>query len=202
MRNIVYIDGENLSYAIREASDAAGFGYDRECLKGYDYRGLIADVLGDMNIEAIYWFGARLKVRSDGLAMAEKRNRFNRYQTSLINNLGKQGIDFIKVGYLRAREGDPCSRCNFAEMRFTEKGVDIGMAVKMIEDADNTLNAIVISADTDLMPALDAIKRRGATITYLSYENRPIVSIYKRASVTHTITNNAFVKYLKKDNQT
>ena len=81
-------------------------------------------------------------------------------------------------------------------MRLAEKGVDIGMAVKMIDDADDTLNAIVISADTDLLPALGAVKRRGATITYLSYENRPIVSIFKRASITHTITNSTFVKYL------
>lgn len=196
MRNIVYIDGENLSYAIREATEKAGLGRDRSYLVNYDYKGLLEDVLGDMQVDAVYWFGARLKIRSNDPSMLEKRDQFNRHQAPLINNLKKQGIEFVKVGYLRDREGDPCSQCGLKEMRLTEKGVDIGMAVKMIDDADNTLNAIVISADTDLLPALDAVKRRGATITYLSYENRPIVSIFKRASVTYTITNNLFVKHL------
>ena len=158
--------------------------------------GAYLNVLGDMQIDAVYWFGARLKIRSNDPSVLEKRDQFNRYQAPLINNLKKQGIEFIKVGYLRDRESEPCSQCGLREMRLAEKGVDIGMAVKMIDDADDTLNAIVISADTDLLPALDAVKRRGATITYLSYENRPIVSIFKRASITHTITNSTFVKYL------
>ena len=41
VKNIVYIDGENLSYAIREASENAGQGRDRSSLVNYDYRGLL-----------------------------------------------------------------------------------------------------------------------------------------------------------------
>ena len=97
-------------------------------------------------------------------------------QTRLFSDLIKCGDWDIKTSKLRTRieklviddrveDYKKILKCNITEIRYQrsrEKGIDVKMAVDLIAGAiDNKYDtAIVISSDTDLVPAIDWIRKR------------------------------------------
>ena len=77
----------------------------------------------------------------------------------------------------------------------TEKGVDVGLAVRMVSEANKTTEIVVISADTDLLPAFIALKRLGANIMHIGYETSPIYAPTKASDITRIITLPLAQKY-------
>lgn len=75
----------------------------------------------------ILWFGARLRVYTQSEEIRIKSESAVRQQSFFSNEIQKQKITFIKIGYLRAREVDLQS--GGTEWKLTEKGVDVGLAV-------------------------------------------------------------------------
>ena len=96
---------------------------------------------------------------------------------------------------MRARETDPCEKCSHKTWKLAEKGVDVGLAVRMVQEASKTTEIVVISADTDLLPALMASTRLGAKIMHIGYETRPIYALTKASDKTRTITLPIAQKY-------
>ena len=97
-----------------------------------------------------------------------------RYFTARINQAA-EGKRRRQLTYLEAIETLPlvdihygtylaspqtCFECGHTFMKHSEKKSDVNIAVKLITDAMNDLydSAVLISADSDLTPALDAIK--------------------------------------------
>ena len=62
-----------------------------------------------------------------------------------------------------------CSRCSFVHSTSVEKKTDVNIAVRLLEDTyDGRLDvALVISADSDLAPPIEAVRRRFASKTLL-----------------------------------
>lgn len=61
MRRIVLIDGENLTYGLRHLLGDSGRLAGRFSISGFNYRGLLEDILADNLPAEILWFGARLR---------------------------------------------------------------------------------------------------------------------------------------------
>lgn len=112
-----------------------------------------------------------------------------------MNHIQAQKIQFIKVGYLRAREVDPCVNCGHQGWKLAEKGVDVGLAVRAVADANDQTEIVVVSADTDLLPALQQAKKRGAKMIHIGYEYRPIAALSRAADITRMITLPLAEKY-------
>lgn len=109
-----------------------------------------------------------------------------RQQSYFVNDIQKQRITFIKVGYLRAREVE-CEQ-GHTSWKLTEKGVDVGLAVRIVAEANPDTEIVVVSADTDLLPAFKAATKLGAKLIHIGYEYRPIASLSRAANATRTIT--------------
>ena len=64
---------------------------------------------------------------------------------------------------------------------YQEKGVDVKLAIDMITLAleDKIDTAILISSDTDLIPAVLTLKRKGISTRYVGLENRSSVAMAK-----------------------
>ena len=75
--------------------------------------------------------------------------------------------------------------CNW----LAEKGVDVGLAVRIVTEANvaNT-EVVVVSANTDLLPAFQAAAKLGARLVHIGYEHQPIASLSRAANATRTIT--------------
>jgi len=55
-------------------------------------------------------------------------------------------------------------RCQHIDTKYTQKGVDVNMALDIVRYAQDIDSIIVVSGDSDLVPAFDAARDRGAEI--------------------------------------
>ena len=195
MRRIVLIDGENLVYGIRHMLGSDGNKAPRSAVENFNFRGLLEELLSDNLPSEILWFGARLRLYEQSDDLTRKSSDAIKAQSRFVNQIQQQKISFIKVGYLRARESDPCENCYHQTWKLAEKGVDVGLAVRMVLEASADTEIVVISADTDLLPAFIAAKKLEAKLLHIGYETRPIYALTKVSDITRTITLPLVQKY-------
>jgi hypothetical protein len=65
----------------------------------------------------------------------------------------------------------------------------------MVLEANPETEVVVISADTDLLPAFIAANKLGAKLMHVGYETRPIFALTKLSDITRTITLPLVQKY-------
>lgn len=195
MRRIVLIDGENLVYGIRHMLADNGTKAPRSVLDDFNFRGLLEELLADNLPTEILWFGARLRLYDQSDDLKRKSTDAIKVQSRFVNQIQQQKISFVKVGYLRARESDPCENCSHQTWKLAEKGVDVGLAVRLVLEADSKTELVVLSADTDLLPAFIAAKKLGARLMHIGYETKPIYALTKASDITRTITLPLVQKY-------
>lgn len=198
MQRIVLIDGENLVYGLRHLLGTDDEKAERSAINGFDFRGLIEEILQDNLPTQILWFGARLRVYDDTEELRTKSEAAVRQQSYFVNEIQKQKITFIKVGYLRAREVE--CEAGHTSWKLTEKGVDVGLAVRIVGEANSSTEIVVVSADTDLLPAFKAATKLGARLIHIGYEYRPIAALSRAANATRTITIPLAQKYQNDQN--
>jgi hypothetical protein len=195
MRRIVLIDGENLVYGLRALLGTGASKAPRSAIDNFNFRALIEEVLADEPPREILWFGARLRQYTHTPSIEAKSNQAIYAQAKFMNQIQGQRITFIKTGYLRARETDACENCQHTTWKLAEKGVDVGLAVRMVQEADEETELVVISADTDLLPAFIASSKLGAKIMHIGYEVGPSFGLTKKSHSTRTITAPLAQKY-------
>lgn len=193
MKRVVLIDGENLVYGLRHLLGSGGELADRSVLSGFNYRGLIEEVLADNIPTEILWFGARLRVYSQSEEIRLKSESAVRQQSYFVNEMQRQRITFVKIGHLRAREVE--LKDGSTEWKLVEKGVDVGLAVRILVEANPDTEVVVVSADTDLLPAFKQAQKQGSSLIHVSYEHRPIASLSHASNATRTITVPLSQKY-------
>lgn len=89
------------------------------------------------------------------------------------NCLAKTGVEFRATGVLKVRDRDECKKCGATGYNFQEKGVDVGLAVDIVADSlrNQVDHIILVSSDTDLVPAIKVAKEAGRKITYVGFDN-------------------------------
>ena len=188
MRRVVLIDGENLVYGLRHLLGSKSIKAARSAVENFIFRGLIDELLADNLPSEVLWFGAKLRLYEQSFDIKQKSSEAIKAQAKFMNHIQQQKITFIKVGYLRARESDPCEKCSHKTWKLAEKGVDVGLAVRMIQEANKSTEIVVISSDTDLLPAFLASAKLGAKLMHIGYETSPIYALTKASDKTRIIT--------------
>lgn len=195
MRRIVLIDGENLVYGIRHLLGKKEVKAPRSVVDNFNFRGMVEELLADKLPQEILWFGARLKKYDYSEDLKIKSEKAIRMQARFMNLVQAQKIHFIKAGYLRARESVACENCAHQTWKLTEKGVDVGLAVRMLTEANAKTELVIISADTDLLPAFKAASKVGSKIMHIGYEFRPVHALISASDTSRTITLPIAQKY-------
>jgi len=64
-----------------------------------------------------------------------------------------------------------------------EKGVDVQIAIDLVIGAveDSYDVAIVVSSDTDLIPAIKYVRSKGKTVEYVGFSNTPSLGMIKES---------------------
>ncbi len=179
----IYIDGENLFYQLVDILTREGLIKERTELHKIDLIALfLAAVKDNQRPVNVRYYGTKLHVISsmgeEVLAQSKKMIE----QSSIWRAwLKKQKIEFVTAGNLKARKRGE-------NIVFQEKGVDVRIAVDMVQAAyqHQSLHFVIVSSDSDVIPALRIVKERGHKITYVAYRsklNRAIV-----ANVDNTVT--------------
>ena len=166
-RVAVYFDGSNFYYKLRELeiSNITHFNY------GEFSKWLARD---RSIISKRYYVGV---VRAE--EGNKKAQKLRKEQQKLFAHLTSSNQDFvIKRGYLMNNDGV-----------YHEKGVDVKIAVDLLVGAYEDIydTAILISSDTDLIPAIKKVKHLKKEVEYIGFSNRPSLAIQKYATLSRLL---------------
>jgi uncharacterized LabA/DUF88 family protein len=83
---------------------------------------------------------------------------------------------------------------------FQEKGVDVHIAVDLLLGACDDLydTAILVSSDTDLIPAVHGVRKKGKKVEYIGFAHRPSFGLIKNVDLTTTLRREDLAVFLKK----
>jgi uncharacterized protein (TIGR00288 family) len=135
-------------------------------------------------ITKVTYYVGQIKV--DGSKKAEKMHA---QQKKLLATLKKQKVE-IYLGYLLKSGG-----------KYHEKGVDVKMAIDMVVAAYEKKcdKIILISSDTDLLPAIEIAKKKGLHIRYLGFKDQPSYALKARASSYQLLAEKQVQQFIAKN---
>lgn len=188
MKTIVYIDGQNFLYKAAEVLIEAGKIKEKQDLHTLNFRPLLENLLEETDTE-IRFYGTKLKRYKSPTDIAEKSTKMVDTQRRLRNCLNSQKIIFIESGKLKLRDGDVCKNCGQHDLHFQEKGVDVRIAVDITNDSygDEAEKLVLVSSDTDLIPAVNKALEKGKKVVYIGFGNKLTKAIVATASETQII---------------
>lgn len=173
-RCIILIDGSNFYFKLKDLS--------LHHLLSFDFSRFIKALgTGNQVIHANYYIGA---VRTDGTSHVQKM--FND-QRKLFAHLKKHKFGY-SLGYLLKSGG-----------KFHEKGVDVNIAVDILVATYEDLcdHIILVSSDTDLLPAIRKAKERGKTVEYIGFSHQPSVAMVANCSESRLLTKADLLPFTK-----
>lgn len=147
-RCIVLIDGSNFYFKLKDLK--------LHNLLQFDFLNFAKMLSGkDEIINASYYIGA---VRTDG---RKKTQKMHDNQQKLFAHLKKNGFNYV-LGYL-LKTGDD----------WHEKGVDVNIAVDILVAAYEDIcdRIILVSSDTDLLPAIKKAREKGKIVEYIGFSH-------------------------------
>ena len=176
-RLFLIIDGSNFYHRMRELHLVH--------LLSFDY-GEFAQFLRRKNhtiAECCYYIGL---VRED--MHDEKSRTLMKNQQKLVSRLQKQGWK-VKFGHM-LKTNDI----------YLEKGVDVQIAVDVVAGAyeDHYDRVVLISSDTDLLPALEKVRAKGKKVTYIGFSHKPSHALIEHSDVRRLLTREDLEQFLPK----
>jgi uncharacterized LabA/DUF88 family protein len=177
-RVAIYIDGSNLYYKLKDL--------DIKNITYFEYGNMTKQLAREDRtvVAKRYYIGA---VRAKG--GDKKAIKMQEDQVRLFNHLRSKLEGFnVKLGYLMKNDGV-----------YHEKGVDVKIAVDLLVGAYENMydTAILISSDTDLIPAIQKIKRLGKEVEYVGFSHKPSYGLIKNATETRLLTKSDIKEFEK-----
>lgn len=158
---VILIDGSNFYFKLKDLK------LHNEL--DFDFSGFAKKLAGkDEIVHATYYVGA---VRTDGTSYTQKL--FSN-QRKLLAHLRKQGF-FYSLGYLLRTNN-----------KMHEKGVDVNIAVDILVATYENLceRIILVSSDTDLLPAIKKAKEKGKIVEYVGFSHQPSLAMVANCSTS------------------
>jgi len=150
--------------------------------KRFDFSAFVEYLVGDRTlISKRYYIGV---VRN--FDKSEKGENMARSQQKLLSNLELEGFT-VKRGKIMYDGG-----------RIREKGVDVKFSVDLVIGAVDNLydTAIVVSSDTDLIPAIQYIKKaKDKTVEYVGFGVNPSHGLISESSLSRTFSKTDLIRF-------
>lgn len=175
-RVCVYIDGNNFYNKLKKA----GFVPNN---KRFNYSAFVEDLVGTRTcVSKRYYIGV-----VSNFDNSDKSQLLIRDQQKFLSNLEKEGFD-IKRGKILYDGG-----------RIREKGVDVKIATDLIIGAVDNLydTAVVISSDTDLIPAIRYIRYKKKKVEYIGFSSGPSIGMAINSDLRRLLTSKELENFLK-----
>ena len=132
-------------------------------------------------VNCIFYIG---KVKTDG---SVKSTKMQAKQQQLFAHLKKNHVQY-SLGYLLKADG-----------KFHEKGVDVNIAVDILVAAYENLceHVILISSDTDLLPAIRKAKEKEKTVEYIGFSHQPSLAMVANCSESRLLKKEDILPFVK-----
>ena len=166
---VIYIDGNNFYKYLKDKQISFPKGVKFNFLKFIDF--LIG---GRQLVSKRYYIGIVKNFDN-----SEKSKEIVRGQQKFLGELQKMGF-VIKRGKVIYDSG-----------RIREKGVDVKISVDLVIGAvDNIFDtAIIVSSDTDLIPAIKYARFKGKNIEYVGFSHFPSLGIQKNVNFSRLLSS-------------
>ncbi len=197
IKTIAYIDGQNFLYKIAERVIASGLATSKQEVSAVDIPYLLKQIFPSEQLEIRYYGVAKIRQqRNYGEEIQEKSVQFADNLRRMRNCLAKTDVEFRATGVLKVRDRDECKKCGATDYKFQEKGVDVGLAVDIVADSlrNQVDHIILVSSDTDLVPAIKVAKEAGRKITYVGFDNQITRLLSSLADSTQVIRDNEVIE--------
>lgn len=173
---LILIDGSNFYFKLRELNVHR--------LLNLDFLAFIRFLANDLHINNCYYYVGAIK--TDG--STHTQTIFDA-QRKLLAHLRSSGIIY-KLGFLLENNGI-----------FHEKGVDVNIAVDMVVATYENLcdRIILVSSDTDLLPAIKVAQEKGTTVEYVVFEHAPSVAMLNNCNHAQLLTKTQVQSFIKSD---
>lgn len=174
-RVAVFIDGSNLHYKLKDLGihNLPYFQYGNFSFWLSKARDLVSKK---------YYIGV-VRANNDDV----KGQKLRKNQIRLFNHLAsKQCGFFVERGYIMKNDGV-----------YHEKGVDVKMAVDLVVGAYEDLydTAILISSDTDLIPAIEKVKALGKSVEYVGFSHKPSLGLISRSTESRLLSKDELKQF-------
>ena len=174
MRTSILIDGSNFYFKLKDLNFHNLLNFD--FLKFVNLLAYNQEV-----VNSIYYIGA---VKTDG---TKRTRKLHDNQQKLFEHLRKNKFKY-SLGYLLKSDG-----------KFHEKGVDVNIAVDILVTTYEDLadHIILVSSDTDLLPAIKKAKEKGKTVEYIGFSHQPSVAMVANCSKSRLLTKDDLEPFIK-----
>lgn len=197
----IYIDGENFRKGLERYLQESGLLQRGQSFKKYQVRKLLEDVVETAGLEIVY-YASRVKLPRgyDPSARAvDAANKIKEESRVWLAGIVAQDIALIKAGNLKIKQSKPCSKCQNQQEVLQEKGVDVRLAVDVLEDVYEHSPSVIglFSSDTDLCPAIHKAVAKNVKVMYICFANGLNRAVAAASSETITISAEKVKKYFK-----
>lgn len=142
-RYCFYVDGFNVYYALQERDAYHKY-------KWLNYRKLAESIIGNKDtIEGIFYFTTFVRWQPDSVRRHEE----------YIKVLRSVGVEIIQGRFLE--KNIKCHKCFRYFRTHEEKQTDVNITLKVLGDALDDMydRAVIISADSDLLPVIKSVQK-------------------------------------------
>ncbi|MFA5359013.1 MAG: NYN domain-containing protein [Patescibacteria group bacterium] len=169
----IYIDGGNLYFKLKELKI--------EHTTDFDYKGLCDYLARGREVVSYRYYVGTIRAGKDD----KRGQKLRAGQQRLFNKLLEKNF-VIKKGYLMQNNG-----------KFHEKGVDVQIAIDLLIGAYDGMYdaAVLISSDTDLIPAIKKIKYLGKAIEYVGFSHQPSLGMQKNVNLSRLLLEEEVKKF-------
>lgn len=107
----------------------------------------------------------------------------------LFHKILKKNQVAYSLGYLLKSDG-----------KYHEKGVDVQIAVDLlIATYENKCDRIIlISSDTDLIPAIRQAKKKGKSVEYIGFSHKPSLALVANCNISRLLTKEDVGQFINK----
>jgi uncharacterized LabA/DUF88 family protein len=196
----VYIDGENCRKGLVRVLQDTGLIHNSREMTTYKLRELLVDVLNSDSGLEINYYASKIKLPHGYTPAADVMAHVNvirQFTRQWVPTLERQGITYVKAGYLKVKSGTKCPNCGHVQDVLQEKGVDVRVATDVLSAAytQEKPTIVLFSSDSDLIPALARAKEQGAKIIYVCFADYVNYAVSRVADETVSIPTEKVKKY-------
>ncbi len=176
-RTIILIDGSNFYFKLKDLGLHT---------LDFHFSAFTKFLAGNRKvIRSTYFVG---EVRTDGTEHVQK---LYNDQQKLIARLKNHGVRY-QFGFLLKSDG-----------KYHEKGVDVHIAVAILVAAYENLvdRIILISSDTDLIPAVAKAQEKGKIVEYVGFSHKISLAMARSCRETKTLTRDDLLPFIQPQKQ-
>jgi uncharacterized LabA/DUF88 family protein len=172
-RIFIIIDGNNFYHRLKEL--------DFKNLLNFDYEKFTQFLVGKRKLVLRKYYIGAVREKPNVKSREMMRN-----QRILLGKLQKEGWEIGFGQLLKTSEG------------YHEKGVDVLIAVDLLVGAYENIydTAILVSSDTDLIPAIEKVRLKGKKIEYIGFSHKPSYGLIKNSDIRRLLTKEDLLSFL------